>query len=159
MTEPGTGFTVRAPAGEEYNLDGVIMYSCQSIHRDPAVFGDTADDWVPERWLGAAAANIPTSAWRPFERGPRNCIGQEQALLESRVILAIVARKYDFVKSGLGESLLDEKGLPVLNEKGQYKVKLELYNVSWNHPPPSHILHFAGSCRGARLIFGCVSLC
>ncbi|KAI0378394.1 cytochrome P450 [Hypomontagnella monticulosa] len=130
MTEPGTGFTVRASTGEEYCLDGVIMYSCQSIiQRDPTVYGDTADDWVPERWLGDAAKDIPPSAWRPFERGPRNCIGPELANLESRIIIAIVARKYDFVKTGLGESVLDEKGLPMMNEKGQYKVKSELYNT------------------------------
>ncbi|KAI0887011.1 cytochrome P450 [Annulohypoxylon maeteangense] len=130
MTEPGTGFTVRASTGEEYCLDGVIMYSCQSIiQRDSAVYGDTADDWVPERWLGEAAKDIPPSAWRPFERGPRNCIGPELANLESRIIVAIVARKYDFIKAGLGESVLDEKGLPMINEKGQYKVKSELYNT------------------------------
>ncbi|KAI1253885.1 hypothetical protein MGN70_004280 [Eutypa lata] len=129
MTDPGTGFTVGAPTGEEYNLDGLIMYSCQSIiQRDPAVYGDTADDWVPERWLGEAAKSIPVSAWRPFERGPRSCIGSELANLESRIIIAIVARKYDFIKMGLGESALDEQGLPVLNSKGQYKVKSELYN-------------------------------
>lgn len=131
MTEPGTGFTIRAATGEEYCLDGLIMYSCQSIiQRDPNVYGDTADDWVPERWLDEKAKSIPPSAWRPFERGPRACIGSELANLESRVIIAIVARNYDFIKTGLGESDLDEKGLPMLNEKGQYKSKSELYNVS-----------------------------
>ncbi|KAJ0114964.1 hypothetical protein J7T55_004707 [Diaporthe amygdali] len=130
MTEPGTGFTVCTPTGEEYNLDGTIMYSCQSIiQRDPSVYGDTADVWVPERWLGEAAKSIPASAWRPFERGPRNCIGSELANLESRIIISIVARKYDFIKVGLGESVLDEKGYPTLDDKGQYKTKSDLYNV------------------------------
>ncbi|KAI0843820.1 cytochrome P450 [Daldinia vernicosa] len=130
MTQPGTGFAVRASTGEEYCLDGLIMYSCQSIiQRDRDVYGDTADDWVPERWLDEKAKSIPPSAWRPFERGPRACIGTELANLESRVIIAIVARKYDFIKTGLGESDLDEKGRPMLNEKGQYKSKSELYNT------------------------------
>lgn len=130
MTEHGTGFTVCAPTGEEYNLDGTMMYSAHSIiQRDPSVYGDTADVWVPERWLGEAAKSIPTSAWRPFERGPRNCIGSELANLESRIIISVVARKYDFVKVGLGESILDEKGLPTLDGNGQHKVKSELYNT------------------------------
>jgi cytochrome P450 len=68
------------------------------IQRDPDVYGDTADDFVPERWLDDAASEIPASAWRAFERGPRNCIGQELAGLESRVVVALVARRYDFVK-------------------------------------------------------------
>ncbi|KAI1421980.1 cytochrome P450 [Xylaria sp. FL1777] len=130
MSRPGSGFKVKATNGEEYLLDGLIIYSCASIiHRDPNVFGDTADDWVPERWLGEAANNVPPSAWRPFERGPRNCIGLELANLESRVILAIVARKYDFIKTGLGEFALDTNGHPILNNKGQYQVKSELYNT------------------------------
>ncbi|KAH7304088.1 cytochrome P450 [Stachybotrys elegans] len=130
MTPPNSGFTVRAPTGQDYCLDGTIMYSCQAIlQRDPAVFGHDADVWVPERWLGDAAKKIPPSAWRPFERGPRNCIGMELANLEARVIIAIVARKYDFIKVGLGESILNEKGDPIENDKGQYKTKLELYNV------------------------------
>jgi cytochrome P450 len=130
MTPPGSGFTVHAPTGEEYNLDGTIMYLCHSIiQRDPSVYGDTADVWVPERWLGEAAKSIPASAWRPFERGPRNCIGSELANIESRIIISIVARKYDFAKVGLGEVDLDENGLPMLDEHGQHKVKSELYNV------------------------------
>lgn len=132
MTQPGTGFVVRAPTGEEYNLDGTVMYSVQSvIQRDPSVYGDTADVWVPERWLGEAAKSIPASAWRPFERGPRNCIGSELANLESRIIISIIARKYDFVKVGLGESFLDDKTLPTIDDNGQYKVNSELYNVSY----------------------------
>ncbi|GAW21420.1 hypothetical protein ANO14919_109390 [Xylariales sp. No.14919] len=130
MTAPGSGFTVKTSTGEEYLMDGLIMYPCASIiQRDPNVFGDTADDWMPERWLGEAADNIPPSAWRPFERGPRNCIGLELANLESRVIIAIVARKYDFVKTGLGGSALNANGLPILNNKGQYRVNSDLYNT------------------------------
>ncbi|KAH8879322.1 cytochrome P450 [Thozetella sp. PMI_491] len=130
MTAPGTGFVVRAPTGEEFCLDGLILYSCHAIiQRDPAIYGETADDWVPERWLDGKSNDIPASAWRPFERGPRNCIGQELANLESRVILAIIARRYDFSKIGLGESVRDEEGRPVVNENGQYEVKPELYNV------------------------------
>ncbi|KAI4600940.1 hypothetical protein KJ359_013103 [Pestalotiopsis sp. 9143b] len=143
MTEPGAGFTVNTPTGEEYSVDGLVMYSCQKIiQRDRAVFGDDADDWVPERWLGDAARAIPAGAWRPFERGPRACIGSELANLEARLLVAIVARRYDFVKTGLGATALDDEGRPVLNERGQYKVDSELYNVSlfWTFPFLNHAL-------------------
>jgi cytochrome P450 len=102
MTEPGAGITVQKSSGE-YSLEGVHVYSSHLlIHRDPEVYGDTANDFVPERWLrngdDAAKQQIPSSAWRPFERGPRNCIGQELANLEALVVVALVARRYDFVK-------------------------------------------------------------
>jgi cytochrome P450 len=150
MSPPGTGLTVRTPDGQSFCLDGTIIYNCATIiQRDRTVFGETANDFVPERWLGdksgimsagsqddaeqrgdAGDRKFPPGAWRPFERGPRNCIGQDLATIEARVIVAAVARRYDFVKVGLGELDLDEKGQPVLNEKGQYKTKSEMYNVS-----------------------------
>ncbi|KAK4031724.1 putative sterigmatocystin biosynthesis P450 monooxygenase stcS [Parachaetomium inaequale] len=149
MARPGTGFTVRTPDGQSFCLDGAIIYNCATIiQRDRTVYGDTANDFVPERWLGDKAGimsagadegaeqqneegrKFPPGAWRPFERGPRNCIGQDLATIEARVIVAVVARQYDFVKVGLGELDLDEKGQPALNEKGQYRTKSELYNTA-----------------------------
>ena len=130
MAAPGTGFSVRAATGETFCLDGLIVYSCQYIiHRDPAVYGETANDWVPERWLDGKSNEIPTSAWRPFERGPKNCMGQELANLEFRVILAIIARHYRFSKVGLGASVRDGDGHPIVNKNGQHEVKSKLYNV------------------------------
>jgi cytochrome P450 len=149
MAPPGTGFTVRTPDSQTYCLDGMIIYNCATIiQRDRSVFGDSANDFVPERWLGdksgimsagaqdekdqanGPGSTFPAGAWRPFERGPRNCIGQDLATIEARVIVAAVARRYDFVKVGLGELDRDEKGEPVVNETGQFKTKSKLYNVS-----------------------------
>lgn len=128
-SDPGTGFVVSAPEGK-YNLDGNWIYLCHSIiHRDRAVYGETADDFVPERWL-QPNNDIPASAWRPFERGPRNCIGQELANIEARVIIAMLARRYEFTKIGLGEFELGKDGKPIVDDKGYNKTKSELYAVS-----------------------------
>jgi cytochrome P450 len=150
MARPGVGFNVRLTNGEQACLDGTVLYLCQYlIQRDPKVYGETANDFVPERWLGdtdtsssnndaegtqAGASKIPISAWRPFERGPRNCIGQELANLEARVIFACVMRRYDFIKVGAGEVELDEKGQPILEENGAYRTKSEMFSVSLREP-------------------------
>ncbi|KAK8001003.1 cytochrome P450 monooxygenase [Apiospora marii] len=127
---PGSGFVVSTPDGGAYNLDGCWMYlNHNQIQRDRAVFGDSADDFVPERWLSPTADGFPTGAWRPFERGPRNCIGQELANIELRVLVAMLAQRYDFTKVGVGELDLDQHGLPSLDAKGQFEVKSELYNT------------------------------
>jgi cytochrome P450 len=119
---PGEGLLLRLDDGRVINADGAVLYVCHYIvQRDPKVYGADAEEWRPERWVGNAetsmeatndggddvkkdkdASSIPPSAWRPFERGPRNCIGQELANLEARVILACVARRYRFEKIGLG---------------------------------------------------------
>ncbi|RYP16986.1 hypothetical protein DL765_004828 [Monosporascus sp. GIB2] len=139
------GLKVRTSNGEEVCLDECVVYLCHHlIQRDPKVYGETADDFVPERWVGdidtssatvetdgstTGASKIPISAWRPFERGPRNCIGQELANLEARVILVCTMRRYDFVKVGYGEVETDEKGQRIVDEKGKYKTKSELLSV------------------------------
>ncbi|GAB1309801.1 Sterigmatocystin biosynthesis P450 monooxygenase stcS [Madurella fahalii] len=136
IIERGAGVKVHTSTAE-YVLEGVDVYNCAiMIQRDPEVYGVTANDFVPERWLHNAANLIPPSAWRPFEKGPRNCIGQELANLEARVVIALVARRYDFVKVGVGELSLDKAGQPVLNAKGQFKVASEMYPTRQVTPKP-----------------------
>jgi hypothetical protein len=154
----GTGLFVTAPDdGKSYCLDGMIIYLCPTlIQRDRAVYGPTCNDFMPERWIGdsdtsmktnsgltvgdgrektAAAAGsggekIPASAWRPFERGPRACIGQELANIESKIILACVARRYEFIKVGTGAIKRDADGNRVMGENGKFVAETELYSVS-----------------------------
>ncbi|OTB06456.1 hypothetical protein M426DRAFT_258748 [Hypoxylon sp. CI-4A] len=126
MSAPGSGFAVRAPDGREHRLDGMIIYNCETlILRDPEVYGESGDVFAPERWLSQddessekgsdpPSHQVPTSAWRPFERGPRSCIGQEVANIDLCVIVAAIARRYDFTKVGLGERKMDGSGLPAM---------------------------------------------
>lgn len=69
MTPTGSGCTVRTgPDGaDEVCLDGLVLYVCHSlIQRDPSVYGPTANDFMPERWLEEnGARKIPAGAWRP----------------------------------------------------------------------------------------------
>lgn len=129
FSNPNTGLGVRLPDGQDMCLDGLMLYNCQSIiQRDQAIYGDKSDQFIPKRWL-ETGSTIPASAWRPFERGPRNCIGQELANIEALVILACAARRYDWEKVGLGSIKRDESGAPIEKENGQYEVQSKLYNV------------------------------
>lgn len=129
MAPKGSGTTLTMPDGKQLLVDGMTLAPmAKLIQRDPAIFGDTKDDFAPERWLGQH--KIPDSAWRPYERGPRRCTGSELANMEARLILACTARRYDFVKVGDGELDLDENGKPILDDKGCYKTKSTLFTVS-----------------------------
>ncbi|KAK7699110.1 hypothetical protein SLS64_011887 [Diaporthe eres] len=137
MTKPGEGLTATVSNSDgkacEMNLDGMMIYHVPYIvQRDPAVFGETANTFVPERWLQKDTGDgIPAAAFRAFERGPRNCIGQELATIEARVVMALVARHFDFSKVGIGAAILDSAtGQAELDAHGQYKVAERMYNVS-----------------------------
>jgi cytochrome P450 len=74
----------------------LFAHQAQS-HRDPAYFHQP-HDFVPERWLAKPGEKWYPGhkyAYRPFEHGPRNCIGQEFAMLEMRLVLALTLREFD----------------------------------------------------------------
>ncbi|CAJ2502559.1 Uu.00g099530.m01.CDS01 [Anthostomella pinea] len=80
------------------------------IHRNKRFF-PRPTEFIPERFIPSQTpfpdAELFTEAgkdaFRPFEKGPRNCIGQELAMLEGKIILALTAREFDFVLEYPGE--------------------------------------------------------
>ena len=89
--------------GKPTRIDGLRIYMCHwIIHRNRKIWGPDAHTFNPDRWFDEAYMNsLPAGAWRPFERGPRNCIGQELALMEGKVVMCAVARGLRFEKVGL----------------------------------------------------------
>ncbi|KAF2253716.1 cytochrome P450 monooxygenase [Trematosphaeria pertusa] len=70
-----------------------------AIHRNPRDWKDPHRFW-PERWLareGEAEIEMAPKkgAWRPFEWGPRSCLGQTLAMMELRIVLLMTAREFD----------------------------------------------------------------
>jgi cytochrome P450 len=63
------------------------------VHRDPRWYDDPAA-FRPERWDNDLARRLPRGAYFPFGDGPRICIGDHFAMVESVLILATIARRY-----------------------------------------------------------------
>jgi cytochrome P450 len=70
-----------------------IFMTAYVIHRDPRWY-DAPDTFRPERWAGGLLHRIPRYAYFPFGGGPRICIGNSFALMESALVLATIASKY-----------------------------------------------------------------
>lgn len=92
------GFNVTDDQGRQFPTDGFLVWAnSQTVQRDPT-YWPRPDEFVPERWL------IPPSdplhpvkgAWRPFEFGPRNCIGQELAMMEMKIVMVMTLRRFHF---------------------------------------------------------------
>ncbi|TGO36096.1 hypothetical protein BHYA_0135g00010 [Botrytis hyacinthi] len=68
-----------------------------ATHHNPAHW-PRAEEFLPERWIVTKGHELypPKNGWRPFERGPRNCIGQEVAMTEIKLMLALTIRDFDF---------------------------------------------------------------
>jgi len=87
--------------GMRFPTDGFLVWSLhQALHRDPT-FWASPNAFLPERWLVPAGAPLypAKDTWRPFEFGPRNCLGQELAVLELKVVLVMVMRAFDVTEA------------------------------------------------------------
>jgi cytochrome P450 len=95
---PAWGFSRQALADDHLGgfrlprgwLAFVIPYV---LHRLPAYWQDP-DVFDPERFLPERSADRPKFVYLPFGAGPRQCIGNQFALIEAHLILATLAQGY-----------------------------------------------------------------
>lgn len=72
-----------------------VSFAQWTVHRD-ARWYDAPEEFRPERWEGDLLKRIPRFAYFPFGGGPRQCIGNTFALMETALILATIAQQYRF---------------------------------------------------------------
>jgi carotenoid epsilon hydroxylase len=87
------------PGGQKVGVGQDVMISVYNIHRSPAVW-DNSNDFLPERFgpLDGPQPNEQNTDYKyiPFSGGPRKCVGDQFALMEAIVALAVILRRYDF---------------------------------------------------------------
>lgn len=72
-----------------------IMISPYALHRRADYFLDP-ERFHPERFSPEHEKLLPRSAYIPFSAGPRICIGSHLALMEARLLIAVVVQRYTF---------------------------------------------------------------
>ncbi|KAE8814177.1 Secologanin synthase [Hordeum vulgare] len=89
-------------AGSDIELNGIrvpkgtiLTIPVKTIHRDKELWGEDADEFKPKRFENGAtrAANHP-NAFVPFSSGPRACVGQNFAMIEVKVVMAMILQKF-----------------------------------------------------------------
>lgn len=99
--------------------DAEVWMSQYVMHRDPRYWSEP-DAFQPERWL-AADFSPSRFVYFPFSAGPRNCIGEQFAWLESMVVLANAVRRFEF--HDIGEKVETEP-LVTLRPKGGLRLRI-----------------------------------
>lgn len=74
----------------------IVLMNLLKMHRSEEVWGPTAMEFDPDRFLPEAVAQRHTFAFNPFATGPRNCIGNKYAMFAVRTMLCHLLLKYKF---------------------------------------------------------------
>jgi cytochrome P450 len=80
--------------GYRIPADATISISPYVTHRDPTLW-ENPEGFDPDRFAPERSAGRPRYAYFPFGGGPRQCIGKGFALLESTLVLALLAQRYE----------------------------------------------------------------
>lgn len=73
----------------------VVIAAPWTLHRD-ARWHPEPLAFQPDRWTPAYDAALPVGAYLPFGLGPRKCIGMRFAMIEAVLLLAGIARAFDW---------------------------------------------------------------
>lgn len=71
-----------------------IVVSLFNLHHNPAVWGESWDEYKPDRFIPENMQYMDSFAFVPFSGGPRNCIGQQFAMMEMKIVIARIIHRY-----------------------------------------------------------------
>lgn len=98
-TPPGH-FITHPETGERFPTHGWMINNAGAILHRWDKYWVKPNEFIPERWLTSDPADPlhpKRGAFRPFEMGQRNCIGQELVNVEARLVLALTVREFEVV--------------------------------------------------------------
>ena len=78
-----------------------IIIPILALNHDPQIWGDDVHEFKPERFSEGVskATNTMSAAFFPFGMGPRVCVGMNFALIEAKIALSMILRRYTFALS------------------------------------------------------------
>jgi cytochrome P450/NADPH-cytochrome P450 reductase len=77
--------------------DDVAVVLIPQLHRDPAIWGDDAEAFRPERFAPELESQRPINAYKPFGNGQRACIGRQFALQEATLVLGMILQRFELI--------------------------------------------------------------
>lgn len=99
LVPPGPGITI---SGHHFPQGTVLSVPAYTIHHSAAIWNPSAnpafhpDRFNPDRWDPDVLTERQKNAFIPFSYGPRACVGRNVAEMELALIVATVARRYEF---------------------------------------------------------------
>ena len=99
------------PSGQKVPAGTIIGISAWAIHRNPRVFGEQVEQYIPERWLQQRGEDTRSFEERTkqmkradmtFGYGSRTCLGKNIGMMETYKVVPTLLKAFDI-------SLVDPK--------------------------------------------------
>jgi cytochrome P450 len=92
------GVSVTNDEGQACPTDGAFVLTLHTEMQRSAKYFPRPDEFLPERFLVPPDHELypAKNAWRPFEKGPRNCMAEGLVMIELKIVIAIVLSRFDF---------------------------------------------------------------
>ncbi len=108
-------FKTNRIAKHEYQLEDLKLFAGQqvdipiyAIHHD-AKYYPNPFKFDPDRFMPQNRQRLVPHTYLPFGLGPRNCVGMRFALLEMKLVLADIVKRYKFFKC-------DDTDIPLVSD-------------------------------------------
>jgi cytochrome P450 len=126
-TRPTTILSHKVPKGTR-------IYLCPlAINRSPDLWGTTANDFIPDRWINADTGHANNTGGATsnysiltFLHGPRSCVGEKFAKGEIKALLALFCGSFQFTMADPTEVIIPTG---VISTKPNNGVKLRLQKL------------------------------
>lgn len=140
-TAPAFTLTPRAEAEQPVLLGGKyeipkgmpVIALLGKIQTDPAVWGEDAAEFRPERMLDEPFSKLPKNAWKPFGNGVRGCIGRPFAWQETLLVTALILQNFNVRFEDCGYNLVIKQTLTI--KPSSFRMLAQLRNSE----DPTHL--------------------
>ncbi|GAM33535.1 hypothetical protein TCE0_011f00495 [Talaromyces pinophilus] len=93
-----------------------VVSSVYAMHRLPEIWGNDAHLYRPERWLDEKLR--PGWGFLAFNGGPRTCLGQQKALVETSYTVVRLLQVFDRIEPRDNQPWLEKLAISVTNVNG-----------------------------------------
>ena len=105
----------------------IVIPICQ-MHRHPK-YWTNPDLFNPERFLDKDLEKKNRWVYLPFGGGPRQCIGNNFALLETQIIVSMIVRKFKLSMLPTDEVRLNLSKIPILRPEKSFLMRIKSRNM------------------------------
>lgn len=111
-------------SGYQIPSGSILALNQWVVHRDSRNFDDP-DTFRPSRWTTEFEQSLSPGEFFPFAAGPRRCLGDRFALLEAKLILAMILREYHI--ESVSKKPLEV--VPSLTTQPKHPVRIRLNSI------------------------------